>query len=270
MPRLAIRTTELYYQLDGPAEPMQNPVLVLANGIFQRTEAWEPLMPHLQGFTVLRYDMRGQGQSAVPEGPYTPALHADDLEVLLQTLGIDNYYLLGLSNGGIVAQIHAIRQPRGLQKLILLCTTPRLDPLTRAKVESWQWALEHGGTRGRLQIALPWIWGRTFLESHPEINTPQALEQMSEQAPTLEAQKNLLAGFLTLEDLRPQLRGIRVPTLVLSGEEDLLFTPFYSQEIANAIPQTVHHVLPSVGHVAALENTALLAQEILSFLEVRA
>lgn len=268
MPRLAINGTELYYQIDGSGQ--STPVLVLANGIFQRTEAWEPLMPYLQNFTVLRYDMRGQGQSAVPEGTYTPALHADDLEILLQKLEIENYNLIGLSNGGIVAQVHAIRQPKGLQRLILLCTTPRLDLLIRAKVKSWQWALEQGGTRGRLQIALPWIWGRTFLESHPEINTPQALEQMSEVAPTVEAQQNLMAGFLTLNDLRPQLSGIRIPTLVLSGEEDLLFPPFYSQEIADVIPRAVHRVLPNVGHVAALENTALLMQEIESFLEVTA
>jgi 3-oxoadipate enol-lactonase len=270
MPRLAINGTDLYYQFDGSAASGHEPVLVVANGIFQRTEAWEPLMPYLQGFRVLRYDMRGQGQSAVPQGAYTPELHAADLRMLIQRLGIERYHLLGLSNGGIVAQIHASQQPKGLQKLILLCTTPRLDRLIRAKVESWQWALEHGGTRGRLQIALPWIWGRTFLESHPEINTPQALEQMAEVAPTVEAQENLLAGFLALNDLRPQLHEIRVPTLVLSGEEDLLFPPLYSQEIASAIPQAVHRMLPGVGHVAALENTALLAQEILSFLEVRA
>lgn len=270
MPRLAINGTELYYQIDSSARYGQNPVLVLVNGIFQRTEAWEPLMPYLQGFRVLRYDMRGQGQSAVPEGAYTPELHADDLQILLQMLSIESYHLLGLSNGGIVAQVLAARKPKGLEKLILLCTTPRVDPLIRAKLESWQLALEWGGTKGRLQIALPWIWGRTYLETHPEINTPASLNQMLAVAPTVEAQQNLMAGFLSLGDLRPQLTHIQVPTLVLSGEEDLLFPPSYSQEIADTLPRAVHRVLPNVGHVAALENTALLMQEIASFLEVTA
>jgi 3-oxoadipate enol-lactonase len=269
MPKISINGTELYYQIDGSA-PGRNLVLVLANGIFQRTEAWEPLMPFLQGFTVLRYDMRGQGQSAVAEGAYTPELHADDLQMLLQALGIEDYHLLGLSNGGIVAQIHATRRPRGLQKLFLLCTTPRVDPLIRAKVASWQRALEWGGTRVRLQIALPWIWGRAFLEAHPEIDSPAALDQMYVMSPTVEAQQNLMTGFLTLDDLRPQLGAIHAPTLVLSGEEDLLFPPHYSQEIVDAIPRAVHRVLPRVGHVAALENPTLLMQEIKSFLEVTA
>ncbi|MCX7600473.1 MAG: alpha/beta hydrolase [Meiothermus sp.] len=267
MPSALINETTLYYRLDGAASGESRPTLVLLNGIFQRTEAWEPLMPFLQGFPVLRYDMRGQGQSAVPKGPYTPELHADDLQTLLKALSIERYHLLGLSNGGIVAQVFAARQPGGLQKLILLCTTARVDPLIRAKVQSWQLALEWGGTQGRLQVALPWIWGRAFLETHPEINSPASLEQMLAAAPSVEAQQNLMTGFLTLGDLRPRLSKVHVPTLVLSGQEDLLFPPLYSQEIASAIPGAIHRVLPGVGHVATLENTPLLAEHIHAFLE---
>lgn len=321
MPEVEVNGTKLYYQLEG-----SGPVLVLANGIFQRVEAWEPLMPHLQGrspsgrgkprapdgrslsgrgearapegrspsgrgeprapegqspsgreearasggFTVLRYDMRGQGRSAVPEGAYTPELHAQDLEALLAALGLERYHLLGLSNGGVVAQVFAARRPAGLQSLTLLCTTPRLDPLIRAKVESWRLALEWGGTRGRLRVALPWIWGRAYLEAHPEMDSPPSLEQMFAAAPTEEAQRNLIAGFLTLGDLRPRLAGVHVPTLVVSGEEDLLFPPCYGQEIAEAIPGARHHVLSAVGHVAVLEDTPGLARLLHEFLEVRA
>jgi len=274
MPRIAVNGTALYYQMNDPVgrtDPLsQKPVLLLANGIFQRVEAWEPLMPHVQGFTVLRYDMRGQGRSDVPEGAYTPELHADDLAALLLALNIETYHLLGLSNGGIVAQVHAVRQPEGLQKLILLCTTPRLDPLICAKVESWQLALEWGSTKGRLRVALPWIWGRAFLESHPEVASDESLDQMLVAAPTVQAQNNLMAGFFTLGDLRPELKNVQIPTLVLSGEEDLLFPPLYGQEIADAIRGAKHHVLPKVGHVAAIEDTSALASEISSFLEVKA
>jgi 3-oxoadipate enol-lactonase len=279
MPRIAVNGTQLHYQVDDPVGThgpkgsvpalQRQPVLVLANGIFQRVEAWEPLMPYLEGFTVLRYDMRGQGRSEVPEGAYTPELHADDLQALLEALNIETYHLLGLSNGGIVAQVHAARQPEGLQRLILLCTTSRIDPLIRAKVESWQLALEWAGTRGRLKIALPWIWGRAYLEAHPEVNSPEMLEQMFAAAPTVEAQKNLIRGFFTLTDLRPTLSRINVPTLVLSGEEDLLFPPVYGEEIAQTISDSSHRMLPEVGHVAVIESTALLALEIRDFLEVR-
>lgn len=273
MPKIAINDTELYYQRDAPTATVgsnqgEQPILVLANGIFQRSEAWESLMPHLSGFSILRYDMRGQGRSAVPAGIYTPALHADDLETLLQTLGISRYCLLGLSNGGVVAQVHATRQPPGLVGLILLCTVSRLDPLIRAKVEGWRRALELGGTPERLQIALPWLWGRDFLERHPEILSQASLEQMLLAAPTIQAQHNLLAGFLSLGDLRPDLSKIQAPTLVLSGQEDLLFPPLYAQEIADSIGGVTHRILPKLGHLPPLENPSLLAQEVQDFLRV--
>ncbi|MFN3391265.1 MAG: alpha/beta fold hydrolase [Meiothermus ruber] len=267
MPEQAINGTTLFYRLDGPEEA---PCLVLLNGIFQRTEAWEPLMLYLKNFRVLRYDMRGQGQSAVPPGPYPPEQHAGDLAALLEALKIPRYHLLGLSNGGVVAQVYAAQQPAGLEKLILLCTTPHLDPLLRAKVASWRQALAWGGTRGRLQVALPWIWGRAYLEAHPEIADEASLSQMEQAAPTPEAQQNLLDGFLAMEDLRPRLKRVRAPTLVLSGEDDLLFPPCYGQEITAAIPQATHRVLPQVGHVAPVEDTAGLAGAILRFLEVQA
>jgi 3-oxoadipate enol-lactonase len=269
MPLIGINHTELYYQIDTVGTPSNQPTLVLANGIFQRVEAWEALMPYLEGLSVLRYDMRGQGRSAVPEGAYTPELHADDLEALLAALNIPNYSLLGLSNGGVVSQVFAARRPSSLHKLILLCTTSYNDSLIRAKVESWRLALEQGGTAARLKTALPWIWGRSFFNAHPELMEAAAFEQMLLSAPTVQAQLNLMAGYLSFDDLRPDNRNIAVPTLVLSGEDDLLFPPLYSQAIADSIEKAQHHILPKVGHVAPLEDTLALAQQIRSFLEVK-
>lgn len=270
MPLIGINNTELYFQIDTVGTPSNQPTLVLANGIFQRVEAWEPLMGYLEGLSVLRYDMRGQGRSAVPEGAYTPELHADDLEALLAALNIPNYSLLGLSNGGVVSQVFAARRPSSLHKLILLCTTGYNDGLIRAKVESWRLALEQGGTAARLRTALPWIWGRSFFNAHPELVEAAAFEQMLLAAPTVQAQLNLIAGYLSLDDLRPSNRHIAVPTLILSGQEDLLFPPHYSQDIAVSIDGAVHHVLSQVGHVAPLEDTPALARQIRSFLEVDA
>ncbi|MFX4937286.1 alpha/beta fold hydrolase, partial [Acinetobacter baumannii] len=57
----------------------EGPPVVLLNGIFQRLESWDPVLPYLEGYTLLRYDMRGQGGSEAPEGPYPPEVHAEDL-----------------------------------------------------------------------------------------------------------------------------------------------------------------------------------------------
>ncbi|MER3557760.1 MAG: alpha/beta hydrolase, partial [Thermus sp.] len=150
------------YLLEGSGPPV-----VLLNGLFQRLEAWEGILPHLKDFQVLRYDMRGQGPSLVGEESLTPGRHAQDLEDLLDRLGLARVHLVGLSNGGVVAQVFALKRPERVQSLVLLCTTPHLDTALRAKVESWLHALEVGGALLRLRVGLAWTFGRSFLNRNP-------------------------------------------------------------------------------------------------------
>jgi 3-oxoadipate enol-lactonase len=250
----------LRYKVEG-----EGPQAVLLNGLFQRLESWDPVLPHLPGYTLLRYDMRGQEESEAPEGVYTPALHAEDLLALLDRLGWEGAALVGLSNGGVVALEAALRAPERFSALVLCCTTPYLDPALRAKAESWLHALRAGGTPLRLRVALPWVFGAGFLNAHPEL-LGAGLEALLAQAPSPEAQERLLLGFLALEDLRPRLRGLSLPALVLYGEEDLLFPRPYAEALAEALGGRLQG-LPA-GHAAPLEAPQAFAEAVRAFLEV--
>ncbi len=243
----------------------EGPKVVLLNGIFQRLESWDPVLPYLEGYTLLRYDMRGQGESEAPEGPYPPEVHAGDLLGLLDRLGWEEAVLVGLSNGGIVAMTLALRAPKRVRALVLACTTPYLDPALRAKVESWLHALRAGGTPLRLRVALPWIFGARFLNGHPELLGEEGLRALQAQAPGEAAQERLLLGFLGLRDLRPALQGLGLPALVLYGEEDLLFPRPYALALAEALGARLQ-ALPT-GHAAPLEDPRAFAQAVRSFLE---
>ncbi len=250
----------LRYEIRG-----EGPPVVLLNGIFQRLESWEPVLHHLEGFALLRYDMRGQGESEAPEGIYTPGVHAEDLLGLLDRLGWKEAALVGLSNGGIVAMALALRAPERVRALVLACTTPYLDPALRAKVEGWLHALRAGGTPLRLRVALPWVFGARFLNAHPELLSEEGLRGLGAQAPTEEAQERLLQGFLTLEDLRPRLRALGLPALVLYGEEDLLFPKAYALALAQALGARLL-ALPT-GHAAPLEAPLVFARAVRDFLK---
>ena len=251
---------KLRYRLEG-----EGPPVVLLNGIFQRLESWDPVLPHLTGFTLLRYDMRGQGESEAPEGIYTPRVHAEDLLALLNRLGWEKAALVGLSNGGVVAMEAALLAPERFAALVLCCTTPYLDVALRAKVESWLHALKAGGTKLRLRVALPWVFGRSFLEAHPELLAEEGLRNLAAQAPTEAAQERLLLGFLTLNDLRPRLKALALPALVLYGTEDLLFPQAYASDLAQALRARLR-ALPA-GHAAPLETPQAFAQAVRAFLE---
>ena len=239
----------LRYRLEGEGHPV-----VLLNGIFQRLESWDPVLPHLTGFTLLRYDMRGQGESEAPEGPYPPRAHAEDLLALLDEAKLSRPALVGLSNGGIVAMEAALLAPERFSALVLCCTTPYLDAALRAKVESWLHALKTGGTVLRLRVAL-----------HPELLAEEGLRGLAAQAPTKTAQERLLLGFLTLEDLRPRLKALALPALVLYGTEDLLFPKAYASNLAEALRARLE-ALPA-GHAAPIEAPLAFARAVRAFLE---
>ncbi|TBH21531.1 alpha/beta fold hydrolase [Thermus thermamylovorans] len=243
----------------------EGPKVVLLNGIFQRLESWDPVVPLLGDYTLLRYDMRGQGESEAPEGPYTPEAHAQDLLSLLGELGWEEAALVGLSNGGIVGLQAALMAPKRFRGLVLCCTTPYLDAALRAKVQSWLHALKAGGTPLRLRVALPWVFGARFLNAHPELLREEGLGPLMAQAPDEKAQERLLFGFLSLEDLRPYLRGLTLPALVLYGEEDVLFPKPYAQALAEALGARLQ-ALPT-GHAAPLEAPSAFAQAVRGFLE---
>src|SRR5512136_3049753 len=109
MPHLSVNNVNLYYEFHGPAngEP-----LILNNGIFMNTTSWAFQLPDLsKRYCVLTYDMRGQGQSAHPEGEYSLELHADDLAALMDALNIPNAHMVGTSYGGELNQMMGLRYP---------------------------------------------------------------------------------------------------------------------------------------------------------------
>lgn len=264
MPTIGVDGAELYYEIEG-----SGPTLVLLNGIFQRVERWEAVLPGLSGFRVLRYDMRGQGRSSVPPGPYTPEVHARDLRQLLTALRVERFRLVGLSNGGVVATTFALdpgARLGGFEGLALVCTTPRLDAILRAKLASWRDAVRSGGALLRVQVSMPWAFGRVFLDKNPAILEPDAMEEAARGSPSALAQEHLLDGLLSLGDLRGHLGRIDVPTLVIAGEDDLLFPPRYGAEIAERIPGARFCALPGIGHQPPLEDPARFCAELRAFL----
>ncbi len=276
MPSIDVGGATLAYERtdtsSGAVATNARPTLILMNGIFQRIERWDPVLPFFEGYDVLRYDMRGQGRSAAPPGVYTPEVHAADLRGLVCALGIRRYFAVGLSNGGIVAQTHALagEGARGLDGLVLVCTTPRLDPALRSRLASFRDALDAGGVALRLKVSIPWAFGAPFLAMHPELLAPDAIASGVASSPTVKAHESLLDGILSLGDLRPRLETVRLPTLVLAGQEDVLFPPSYSAEITTSIRGSELVVAKGLGHTLPLEDPRVFAAHVRRFVDANA
>ena len=130
MPVATVNGVNLNYQVDGEGPP---PVLMhgFSTGLF----VWEPVIGRLaRNFQVFRYDHRGHGDSGKPPGPWKIQDFSDDLEALLNYLGLERVDLAGHSMGGRTALLFALQHGERLNRLILVGASgsaPEGDPRGR-------------------------------------------------------------------------------------------------------------------------------------------
>lgn len=261
MPEIRANGITLHYQWRGQED---GPVLVLINGLLTDLTSWNGHLPHFTPyFRVLTYDSRGQGASEKPDdGPYTPRLHADDLKGLLDGLGVEKAALLGVSSGACVALSFAGRWPERVSALVLANGYGAADTAMQVKLNSWLRAMEAGGGPLRFDVSVAWIWGATFLNRHYE-----ALRPWREKGTALPAHAvlHLIRGAMD-HDALDQAANITCPTLLMTGDEDVLTPLRYSRALEQRIPGSRVVVLPEAGHCMFLEQVDLFSRTALDFL----
>lgn len=252
--------TRLYYELHGdPAAP----VLVLLNGLTSDTTSWGQHVPRLaKHYRLLVYDCRGQGQSDKPEDPYISTRHAQDLIELLDYLGMERVRLVGFSNGGAIAMTVAGMQPERVEKLLLAFTFSWIDPLLTAKMTSWLRALEVGGAGHRFDIALPWVWSGPFIEAN---YSALLTLRVKAAAHPVHALRNLIHGCMR-HDARSLLSAITAPTLIITGDQDLLIDPAHSHALHAALPHSHLTVIPDAAHGWVIEQAGMFLGMVEEFL----
>jgi pimeloyl-ACP methyl ester carboxylesterase len=118
----------MYYELHGDGEP-----LVLIVGLGTDISEWDGIIGWLaKKYRVLAFDNRGAGRTDKPDAPYSIEMMADDTAKLMQTLGIEQAYVLGISMGGRIALALSLRDQERIKKLMLVSTSAR-------SIKSWRW-----------------------------------------------------------------------------------------------------------------------------------
>jgi 3-oxoadipate enol-lactonase len=256
---------ELYFEAHG-----EGPPLVLVMGIGYDSSLWTlAQVPALsRRFQVVIFDNRDAGRSSRAAAPYTVATMADDAARVLDALELDRAHLLGLSLGGMIGQEFALRHPGRLDRLILTgCGAAparvAFDPIT-----TWNWVKANdpsGATFACQQFT--WLFSTQFLRN------PQAVQQTAAMLagnphPIDAAAYDRQARAYLQHDALDRLSGIRAPTLVVSGEQDLLTPPHLCREVADRIPGAVFELVqgPGSSHVLPLERPDDFNRLVTSFL----
>ena len=236
----------LHYRLDGPESA---PVLVLGSSLGTSLQMWKPQVSQLSGvLRLLRYDRRGHGASRPQNGAATIDDLGADLLSLLDELALEQVSFCGLSLGGVEGMWLAANAPRRIDRLACCCTAPVFEPK-----EQW---LERAGivrASGLAAIADGVLarWFRpAFQAAHPEIVDRFRSQLLAVDPGSYAACCEALADA----DLRPLLRHVTAPTLVLTGAEDPVVPPAAGDALAAAIARATHVVVEDAAHIANVEQ----------------
>ncbi|POZ60580.1 alpha/beta fold hydrolase [Chromobacterium alticapitis] len=259
MPYAEIAGHRIYYEESGHGE---QPLLLL-NGITMSTAGWTLVQPLLEPhYRLLRMDFLGQGQSDRPAAPlYHLAEQADLACGLLDHLGINQAYVVGLSYGGMAAQHLAHRHPGRVSRLLLAGTLAWADSVNHRIGDSWIAAHERGGLDLRYQVSIPWLFSSRFLADNAAM-----LEDLKMLAGLVDwdAVVRLIEG-VKLHDARTWLPQLQLPVHILVGDEDRLTPLYQSRLLRELIPDAELEVLPDAGHVLHIEAAEAFARGIIRF-----
>jgi pimeloyl-ACP methyl ester carboxylesterase len=265
---------ELYYEEHGSGDP-----LLLIMGLAADSQAWMFQVPDFAGrYRTIAFDNRGVGRSSKPPGPYTIHEMADDAAGLLDALDIRRAHVVGVSMGGMIAQELALRHPERVRGLVLGCTFPEPD----AEVEQQRQfsVTRFGGSvtgTGEMQIDLAaldplsffqHLLPRVFTEGFIQRELPRLMQLFGgalQYGFSLEAilgQVAAVMGHRTTD----RLHQITAPTLVITGDADLLVPPANSDLLARHIPGARLVKVPGGSHGFNFETPEVFNRAVLDFL----
>lgn len=258
--RASIDGAAIEYDVSGTG-----PALLLLHAFPLGLFMWDAQVAALAAtHRVVRFDARGFGGSAPCEGPLTMERIADDGAALLDVLGIEQAVVCGCSMGGYAAFAFVRRHPQRLLGLVLQDTRAGADT---AEAKGNRAALAGKvlaeGASAAVEAFLPKLLGETTRRERPAL-VSGLRERILATSPRGIA--SALHGLAARADSRETLPTIRVPTLVLVGEEDVLTPPSESALLAAAIPKARLDVIPRAGHLANIENAEATNAALRSFL----
>ena len=254
-------------QSDPSPQPV--PTVVLLHGFGSSLHTWEDWVPVLsQDFRVIRYDLPGHGLTGPDaRGDYTDARGIVVLLDLLNHLGIQKISLIGHSIGGRLAWNFAAAHPERIEKLVLVAP----DGFASPGFEYGK-SPEIGLSLQAMRYVLPKTLLRMSLEpayANASAMTDQRLTRYHELMLAPGVRPALIARLeqSILQDPNPILTNIKVPTLLLWGDQDAMIPVANAADYLRALPNARLVRIPGVGHLPQEEAPAETALTVHQFLQ---
>ena len=262
MPTVLVNGLKLFFEDLGTGTPV-----VFVSGLGGDHRAFAVAMRRLgRTYRAITFDNRDSGQSERATTTYSTADLAEDLAGLLAAIQVESAHFVGQSLGGLIAQQLALRHPSLVRSLTLVSTHSGSNAWKKAVIASWVALKRTSGPDAFARGTLPWLVAPSFYENAlAQIEGIVRFADRNEWPQDGDAFERQAQAAST-HDLRDRLGKINVPTLVLTGEFDIVNPPAVSRELADRIPNARFQLLKGVGHIPHVENVGDFLDAIEAFL----
>jgi len=259
--RVSANGIDIACQVDGPSDA---PVMVLNHTLATSRQMWRAQIAHFSPkYRVVSFDMRGHGESAAPDFPYSLEMLADDVVGVLDNLGVEHpAAYIGISIGGMIGQALGLRHPKRFSALVLCSTTSRTPPEAQAALDQRIEAVKRDGIEGQVQPTLERWLSAEFRTKDPD--TTKWVADMIRGTPAT-GMVGCLHAIKALDYLE-QLQQIALPTLVVAGEKDPGTPVAAAQAIHERIAGSQLAIIPDCLHQTPIEAPDRFNQIVSEFL----
>ncbi|XDZ66735.1 3-oxoadipate enol-lactonase [Alphaproteobacteria bacterium LSUCC0684] len=238
------------------------PVVMLSNSLMSAYGMWDDQITALTDyFQVLRYDTRGHGRTDAPEGPYSIELFVDDAIALLDNLEIEQVHFVGLSMGGFIGQLIAVRHPERILSLTL-CDTACVMPPPSLWDDRIQIA-ERDGIEALIEATLGRWFTAPFRQRDPE--AIQKIIDMIRATPV----KGYINCARAIRDMNQcaMLKDIKAPTNIIVGDCDPACPVSAAETLKAGIKGSRMVILKDAAHLPNIEKRDEFNEAFVGFLK---
>ena len=256
MPTIELSTgagdSRLHIQVDGEQAA---PPLLLLHPLGATRELWSTQVEQwAQQFHVIRYDMRGHGQSAIPPGEYSLSDLGNDAVRVLDAVGVEKAYVCGISIGGLTTMWLGVNRPERLTGAVIANTAAKVGTPERwleriAKVRA-------DGMTAIADLAMTTWFTASFRGRHPDV-VARFHRMIAASSP--DGYIGCCAA-LRDADMREDLTRFAVPALVIAGDGDVTSPVSDAVFAASKIPVATQVTLPG-AHITSVESAGEFSRE---------
>lgn len=242
----------------------QEKIIVCLHGFTSTSATWEAFANEMPQYRIVAIDLIGHGETSAPAqaSHYSMPIQVALLDDVLQTLNIEQFYLLGYSMGGRIALSYALTHEERVRALLLESASPGLayehERAARKEADDALAArIERDGVEAFVNDweRIPLFYSQTNLS--PDVQRSIRAERLAQRAVGL---ANSLRGIGT--GVQPsnwhRLEELSIPVILMTGELDEKFC-LLAQKMQAFLEQSAHMTIPDVGHAIHVENLAQFA-----------